>query len=261
MKTKFINKPLFKLQRKSTINLLIIFSVIVAALMFMIIAIYPLMNNILSNMSEAIGFANALSFSDYFNAEAFEIWILLICIFGSVLATSITTKEFKNGSYELIYTLNISRGEIVRTKLLRLILNVIYVNLITFVVSLIGLLIFGTNQFSIVNLLIYTLFAIIVTLQIAVLVFAFGLFNKSNFNTFGGILMVIIMYLFTTLSMSVEKLKWIGYISPLTTMNGSIMVNGFKGITANGIILAVWSVITIVLLIFSMKKFKNDDLC
>ena len=262
MKGKFINKPLFKLQRKSTMNLIIIFSVVISALMLLALGVYPMMEEMLAYMPEELkGLVNMSSIAEYFNVEAFEMWIMVVSIFGCVVAINLTTKEFKNGSYELIYTLNISRGEVIRTKLLRLVLNVIYVNVAVFVASLAGLLIFGSGQFSVVNLLVYALLAIVVTLQVSILAFSLGLINKGRFNTFGGVVIVIIMFLLTTLSIGADSIKWLGYLSPLTTMYGSIMASGFKGIPTNGILLAVWSVLSIILLILSAKKFKNDDLC
>lgn len=264
MKGKFINKPLFGLQRKSTKNLLIGFAVIIAVLLFGIVVLYPVVGKAFEQMPAEL--RDILTFNgiaDYFNTEALEIWVLLVGIFVAVMAINITTKEFKNGSYELIYTLNMSRGEIVRTKLLRLIVNTLYINLVSFIASLVSLLIFGFNEFKVVNLIVYALFATLVTLQVAVLVFSLGLLNKNKFSTAGGVIVVVVMYLFTTFSMvgSDNSTKWLGYLSPLSTMRGSIMTNGFKGVFTDGILFAVWSVISLLLLFISAKKFENDDLC
>lgn len=263
MKGKFINKPLFGLQRKSNSKLFIIFSIIVSFMLFMTIALYPTIQQVADQMPELLReMLSMSSINEYFNIEALEMWILLVSIFVSVMAINLTTNEFKNGSYEFIYTLNMSRGEIVRTKLLRLILNTIYINLICCGVSLVALSIFGSG-FSVINVFIYTLFAILVTMQIGIIVFSLGLFNKKQFSTFAGIFAVIVMYLFTMLSSVTTngKFDWLGYLSPMSTMKDSILLNGFGGVFTNGILLGAWSLISLVLLLVSYKKFKNDDLC
>ena len=264
MKEKFINKPLFNLQRKSNLKLSIIFSVVVAFLVVVAVALFPMIETVADQIPEELReFLFMGSITDYFGLEAMEMWILVVGIYVSVLAINLTTKEFKNGSYELIYSLNMSRGEIVRTKLLRLLLNTIYINLVAGVVSLIALLIVAPGQFSVINLAIYTLFAILVTMQIAIIAFALGLIVKKKFSTATGVFVVVAMYLITTLSTVTgnAKLDWLGYLSPLSTMKDNIIANGFAGIFSNGITFGIWSAISIVVLFVATRKFKNDDLC
>lgn len=262
MKSKIISKPLFSLQRKGGMKIFVIFSVIVAVMMAFTVGIFPLVKSVADGFTGELGEKlGAMTLQEYFNSEAVEMWVFLVGIFVAVMAVNITTTEFKNGSYELIYTLNIGRNEIVRTKLLRLVLNTIYLNLVAFVVSIASLLIVGIHQFSVVNLLIFTLMAMLITLQIAVIVFSLGLFHKKYFNTFSGILLVIFMYLFTTLASFGEKLTWLKYLSPISSSTGTIMTDGFAGIFSKGISFAIWTGISALLLLISTKKFKNDDLC
>lgn len=264
MKEKFINKPLFNLQRKSNAKLFVVFGCIMAVMLFVVIALYPTIQQLADQMPDVLKEMMYMgSIEQYFNLEALEVWVMLTSIFVSIMAVNITTNEFKNGSYEMIYSLNMSRGEIVRTKLIRLVLNTIYINLICFASSLVALFIFAGEAFSVANLLIYTLFATLVTMQIAIIIFSLGLFSKKQFSTVGGVVIVIIMFLFTTMSSVAGdgKFDWIGYLSPMSTMKDSIMTNGFSGLFTDGILLGVWSIISIILLLVSCKKFKNDDLC
>ena len=264
MEGKFINKPLFGLQRKSNAKLFVVFSLIMAVMLFVVIALYPTIQQIADQMPDMLKEMLYMgSIEQYFNLEALEIWVMLVSIYVAIMAINLTTNEFKNGSYEMIYSLNMSRGEIIRTKLVRLILNTIYINIICLVSSLIAMSIFAGGQFSVVNLMIYALFAILVTMQIAIIVFSIGLFCKKQFSTVGGVVLVVIMFLFTTISSTAGDGKFdvIGYLSPMSTMKDSIMINGFSGIFTNGILLGVWSIISLLLLAVSFKKFKNDDLC
>ena len=261
MKGKFINKPLFALQRKSTKNLFIIFALVISALAVMIISLYPMMTDVMEAMPEVLKSMYTMgSIADYFNTEGIE-FVLIIAIFATAMAVSITTSEFKNGSYELIYTLNMSRGEIIRTKLLRLVANIAYINVISFAVILVSMFIWGAGGFSVVNLVIYFIIALVVTLQIGVIMFSLCLINKKNLNSFGAVMIVVAMYLFSMLSNMADKVEWLGYLSPLSSLNGTIMTDGFKGMFTKGILLGVWSLVSLVLLLISSKKFQNDDLC
>jgi len=261
MKGKFINKHLFALQRKSTTNLFIIFAVVISVFAVLITALYPMMVDVVAIMPDALkSMISMNTIGEYFSAEGIE-FVLLLAVFAAATAVSITTNEFKNGSYELIYTLNMSRGEIVRTKLLRLVANIVYMDVINFVVILVSMFIWGAGGFSVANLIIYFLIALVVTLQVGVLIFSLGLLNKKNFNAFGAMMVVIVMYLFSVISNMADKVEWLGYLSPIASLNGSIMTEGFKGMFTNGILLGVWSLISIVLLLVSAKKFQNDDLC
>jgi len=117
MKEKFINKQLYILQRKSKRNLFIIFSLLVALMLVVVVSLFPIMQEVVKELpSEISSMINMGSIASYFNTEALELWIFLVSIYAGRLAINLTTNEFRNGSFEMIYTLNISRGEIVRTK-------------------------------------------------------------------------------------------------------------------------------------------------
>lgn len=264
MKGKFINKPLFNLSRKNGLKLFIGFGAFVSFMIVFTLALFPFIKDVVAKVPEIGEMMVLTNIVDYFNAEAIEMWIVLVSIYSAVLAINLTTTEFKNGSYELIYTLNMSRCEIVRTKIVRLVLNTIYLNVICFVVSLACVWIFaGFGAISVVNLLIYMILAIVVTLQVGAIVFALGLINKKNFNTFIGAFIVLVMFLFTTLSGVSQdgKFDWIAYISPISTMKGDVIKSGFKGIFSNGIVLLIWTVVSTLILLLACRKFKNDDLC
>lgn len=261
MKGKFINKPLFSLQRKSTKNLFLIYALIITFFAVVITALYPVLIKSMDMLpAELKSLMSVNSIGEYFNTEGLD-FVLLISIFASALAVNITTNEFKNGSYELIYTLNMSRGEILRTKLLRLVLSIFYMNVISFSACLIPMLIVAKGGFSIVNFIIYFLIALTVTLQVGVIIFSICLINKKHMGSFGSLAIIVVMYLFTIISAMSEEVKSLGYLSPVSALNGTIMMDGFKGIFTNGITLGVWAVISALLLIISCKKFQNDDLC
>lgn len=264
MKNRFFNPALMKLERKKGMATFIWFSIITAVLVFLACALYSVISKsfndseILAELGLKVG-----SMSEYFNAEALEMWVLPVSLFIACASISAVTSEFRNGSFELIYSLNMSRTEIVRTKLLNVILDTILINILACGFSALGLLIFSNGGVNYLNLLIYLLVAVVVSIELVLFIFAIALIGKKRVNMFSGVIVTILFYLFATLKNIGQngETKALGYFSPLSTLSGSILTDGFKGIFASGIVMAVWGVISVLFFIGSLQKFKNDDLC
>lgn len=263
MKSKFVNSALFKLERRKGLSTLIWFSAITAVLVFVSCAIYPTIKNVLAGNTALAQLGITFgSMAEYFNAEAIEMWMLPVLLFVSCSVVMTTTNEFRNGSFELIYSLNMSRCEIVRTKFVKVVLDVVVINLVAFAVSALGLAIFANGGINYANLLVYFLVALLISLEVAGIMFAISLIAKKRINMFAGIIVSILFYLLATLMNVGENgsTEALGFLTPLSALNGSIMTNGFAGIFKNGITLAVWGGISIVLMVLSIYRFKNDDL-
>ena len=263
MKSKFLNPALFKLERRKGLSTLIWFSAITAVLIFLSCAIYPAIKDVLAGNTALAQLGITFdSMADYFNAEALEMWLLPVLLFVSCSVVMTTTNEFRNGSYELIYTLNISRCEIIRTKLVKVVLDTLIINIVSFGVSAIGLAIFSNGGINYLNLLVYFLMAFLVSVEVAFIIFAITLVGKKRVNMFTGIVISVVFYLFATLMNVGENgsTEALGFLTPLSALNGTIMTNGFAGIFKHGIVLAVWGAISIILLLLGVQRFKNDDL-
>ena len=82
MKENFVNKPLFKLQTKNNTKLFILFSAIASIMLFITIALFPVIQELSNEMPEVLKEMMYMgSIEQYFNLEALEMWILLISIF------------------------------------------------------------------------------------------------------------------------------------------------------------------------------------
>lgn len=262
-----MSKALFKLERKSMLKFLLIFATITALLSFVTMALYPVLQEILAELStKDLGvdleqFIQMGSITDYFTSNMFQMWGLLSIIYASVLAVKLTSGSFKDKSFELVYTLNISRVTIIRTKLIRLVLNILWFNLIAGVGAYIGLAVFaGVSTFSTLNFLVYFLISLVVTLISGLLAFALGLFAKHKFSTAAGVVLAVLFYFIVTAE-QVSMTSWIGYLSPLTSLSKNIIAYGFVALKDTWISLCVWVILVITMLIASIFKFKNDDLC
>jgi len=263
MKSKFVNPALFKLEKRRGLASLIWFSVITAVLTFISIAIFPAVKDVLSGNETLgkLGF-DFSSIAVYLDAELLEMWALPVLLFVVCSAISMTTSEFKNGSFELIYSLNMSRSEILRTKMLKAIVDIVVINLVAFASALVGVLIFGNGGVYIPNLLIYLLIMIGVSVQISVLTFALALTGKRRYNMVTGIIVMVILYLLCSLMNAVPNgsTENLGFLTPLSTLNGTILVDGFAGVFKKGLVFAIWTAISVILMVLGVHKFKNDDL-
>ncbi len=264
---KFVNKSLYKLERKNNLKNFILFSLIVGVLCFATIALFPMLKEVLNELAqESFGTVFEDMFrmdniADYFTANMYQIWGLLGLIYASVLAVKLTSGNFKDGSYEMIYSLNISRAKIVSTKLVRLILNTTYFTIVVALFNFVALVVFaGFSGFSALNFLAYTLVMWLITLIMGVLSFALGLFSKHKFNTLSAVVLAMVFYIIVTLA-EASMTDWIGYLSPLTIVASNVLGLGFNALKQNWFILVGFSAISVLMLTFSVIKFKNDDLC
>lgn len=264
MKNNFVNPALFKLEQKKGRSAFIWFSTITAVLVFVACALYSFVAESLAELDvlSNLGFSMA-NMAEYFNAEALEMWIFPVVLFVACASISAVTSEFRNGSFELIYSLNMSRCEIVRTKFVKVLLDAVVINLIAFGFSVLGLAIFSPEGIFISQLLVYLLIAIAVSVEVEMFVFAIALIGKKRINHFTGVIVSLLFYLFAGLKGvgANGSTEFLGYFSPLSSVSGTIITNGFSGIFAGGIVLAVWGVVSLLMLLIATRKFRTDDLC
>ena len=259
-KSKFINKSLYQLERKTNLLSFIIFTLIVSIVMVVVIALYPSMQDVLSKMpaelKDVVNFDTAL---EYFNTEAIELWVLLGCIYTTWLAVKLTSGDFRNKNSELLYSLNMSRGEILRTKLLRLVINATLFNVVLAIVSFFSLWIF-CGKVAVGGILIFLLFAWLVTMIVGMLMFGWGLMGKHVFSAFAGIVIVVMFFIIPGIAVSIQKVEWIGFLSPFTALYGDVVSNGFAGLLNRGASIIIWTFVSAGTLAFGLINFKNVDL-
>ena len=261
-----IHKPLFKIERKNNLISFIVFSLIVGALCFLTIALFPVLKDLLADLakeSAGTGLEDMFkmdNIADYFTSNMFQMWGLFGMIYAGVLAVRLTSNNFKDGSYELIYSLNISRTKIVITKLITLLIYLTTFSLTVAVFNYVGLIIFaGISGFSTLNFLLYALLTWVITLQVGIIAFALGLISKRKFGTVASIVLSLLFYIIITVSQA-SMVEWLNYLSPLSVIVTDVFTLGFAALKNQWITLLVWCVIPVTLLVLGVTKFKNDDL-
>ena len=259
--------PLYKLERKANYKSLIVFSVIISFLLFLTMALFnfvePLMAELVKmfegqpEMQELFA-TQELKIGTYFVSEAGSFWALLAAIYGSFLGYKLINGNLKNGSSEVLYTQNASRTQIVKHKLIRLIINVAILNVVCGLVGLVAMLIWGYGQFSVLNYLGYMLFVLILTMQVAVLSFSIALLVKQKYSSVLSVLVALGLFLIANLGIMGESFEVFNYLTPFAVALADLIESGFG--VVNYISIAIWTVIPVVTLIFGIKSYKNTDL-
>lgn len=256
-KKKCVNKHLFALDFKSNILSLILFSLIVGGLMFGVLALFPSLNEIISSVPDDIKeYLSFDSITTYFSAESMSLWILIGGIYAIWLGAKLSNGDFKNGNAELLYSLNMSRNQIVFTKSLVMFLHITIYNIVVAIFSFAGVWIFGGKAY-VLGMLCYLLLAWVLCLIVAFLAFGWGLIAKGKFAPIIGWVIIVVLYVLASVS---GVVSWLGYVSPFTALNGDILAHGFSAVGMYWISLLVWGVVAVVHLLSSTASFKKADL-
>ena len=234
---KFKVPPLYALERKNNLKALIIFSAVSAILVFVIVAMFNLMEDALKMMegmfennpelkeqiAELIGSQNIAT---YFVLQAGQMWGLLGIIYAAFLGCKLVGENLKDGSYEMLYTQNVSRTKIVLNKFVRLVINLLIFNAICGIFGLVGMLIWGYGQFNVLNYFVYWLFLIVMSVQAGAISFAFALFGKRKYTTFLSVVVAVAFYFIAYLGIAGSNFEFLSYLTPFAVVLADVVNSG-----------------------------------
>lgn len=142
---------IFKREFKRNVKSLLVWSIILGGLVLMMLSVYPQfsenqnsMNEILKaypeSMKKVFGM-DKLNFGTVLGFYGVEIYImttLIGSIYAAIMASNITAKETNDKTIEFLLSKPVSRSEIIFHKLLAVTVNLILLNAVIVVVSIIG---------------------------------------------------------------------------------------------------------------------------
>lgn len=268
-KEKTIKSPLYLIERKENFKPLIAFSVVSAILLFIAISLFPLLDDVMLQLQQmfegnaemqnmlaaAIGTQDIAS---YFVAQAGQSWALFGAIYAAYLGCKLVCGNFKDGSHEMLYTQNVSRCQILKQKMYRLLINLLIFTLVNAVAGFVALLIWGYGEFNVLKYILYTLFLALMTIQVGVFSFAIATFATRKYSMMAAILMVIAMYFIVTFALSVESLSFLNCFTPFAIAYVDVFSTSME--TVNIISLIIWTIVPTLLAFLGFKNFKNTDL-
>ncbi len=261
--SNLICKPLFRVERKTNYLAMLLFALVASVLTFVSISLFPVMETILDKLPESIRemmpeHALEVSISSFFQADASQMWWFLGAVYATVLAIKLVWGNVRDGSADIVFSHGFSREQIIRTKVLRLVINIMWFNLICLVVSLAGLLIFGYGTFSIWKFFLVADIFLLISLIVGFIAFGLSMIFTNRSNPILGVALVILSFFILSISMISTKVEWLKYFTPFGAVLGSPFVDGFSGVEY--ITLAIWSAIAVLLMLLGIKKFKQADL-
>ena len=262
-----MNKHIFKSNFKTNFKSFSIWSGITAAMVALILFLYPLYKDIFDseNLPEAfLELFPGLDFDSIANYFAFEVGTTLIIvggIYAALLGMNLLRKELKDESGQILYTYPVSRMSIVMTKLFNLIVNIMLFNILMTVVSFSTMIIVDDGAtFEITNFLIYMGMLSLIILSIGLLSFSLTAFFKSKTSTGLNIGLVMLFFIIATISGIAEEVEFLKYFSPFSyfLLEPTIMTDGL--VLKEVISTFIWIGFSFFLTVVSILNFKRTDI-
>ena len=266
---KFINEHIMKQQFKENFKSFLVWTIIVAALMVMVLAFYPMVKDMYATMLEsfspevleifnAIG-GNFENIAEYYVLEGGQIYVLVGAVYAAMLGIGLIKTELKDGSAEFLYSQPVKRKVIFRSKMLALITNILLFNLAITAVSFATIFaVEGAITFNLANFFLFSLFAFIIHLQIGLIIFALTAILKKNMPMGLGLGISIITYFLSIISQISPDVEFLQYATPFTYIVNGVMVSGFAAVDVPTLI--GWTILSIGLVFIAKCNFNKTDI-
>lgn len=246
---------------------LLIWSCAIAFMLGICVLIYPEMKTQMSDISEM--FADMGSFSDafgmdkinfgtfigYFGVECGNVLGLGGALFASILGISALAKEEKEHTAEFLLTHPVSREEVLAEKLLAVFLQIIILNLVSAIVTVLSVLAVGESVDAKVMLLLFLAY-FMMQIEISAVTFGISAFLKGN-GLGIGLGIAVLMYFLNIMANLTENAKFLKYITPFGYTEGADIISN-SAIEVK--YLAAGLVFTVTGLVAAFLKYRKKDI-
>lgn len=246
---------------------LLIWSCAIAFMLGICVLIYPEMKTQMSDISEM--FADMGSFSDafgmdkinfgtfigYFGVECGNVLGLGGALFASVLGISALAKEEKEHTAEFLLTHPVSREKVLAEKLLAVFLQIIILNLVSAIVTVLSVLAVGESVDAKVMLLLFLAY-FMMQIEISAVTFGISAFLKGN-GLGIGLGITVLMYFLNIMANLTENAKFLKYITPFGYTEGADIISN-SAIEVK--YLAAGLVFTVTGLVAAFLKYRKKDI-
>lgn len=246
---------------------LLIWSCAIAFMLGICVLIYPEMKTQMSDISEM--FADMGSFSDafgmdkinfgtfigYFGVECGNVLGLGGALFASILGISALAKEEKEHTAEFLLTHPVSREKVLAEKLLAVFLQIIILNLVSAIVTVLSVLAVGESVDTKVMLLLFLAY-FMMQIEISAVTFGISAFLKGN-GLGIGLGITVLMYFLNIMANLTENAKFLKYITPFGYTEGADIISN-SAIEVK--YLAAGLVFTVTGLVAAFLKYRKKDI-
>ena len=233
-------KPLIKMEFKRNQKSLILWTIIIALLAGLMLALYPSFQGTFSELDELLsnypeGFLdafglgeNGLSMDDIYGWFGVEGYLFVTLIGGSyaaLLGSGILSKEEDEKTIEFLMTKPISRRQVFIGKTIVVLINLVIMNVVLSIVILTFFLIYG-SPLKIAVWLLYSFAPLILQLVLASISLLISVFiTKSRQVTSISLGLAIGLYVVDIISKLTDEAAFLKYITPYEYINAVTIVN------------------------------------
>ena len=246
---------------------LLIWSCAIVFMLGICVLIYPEMKTQMSDISEM--FADMGSFSDafgmdkinfgtfigYFGVECGNVLGLGGALFASILGISALAKEEKEHTAEFLLTHPVSREKVLAEKLLAVFSQIIILNLVSAIVTVLSVLAVGESVDTKVMLLLFLAY-FMMQIEISAVTFGISAFLKGN-GLGIGLGIAVLMYFLNIMANLTENAKFLKYITPFGYTEGADIISN-SAIEVK--YLAAGLVFTVTGLVAAFLKYRKKDI-
>jgi len=233
-----VNRILFNMELRRNARTLVLWSFIISALIFFTMSLF---HSVLEYHQQIIGMAKIVpmaamkargfgSINDIFSGLGFYaanniVYMMLLgSIYAMVLCSTILLKEEYGRTAEFLMSRPISRDEIFMSKLTLAFLNIIFLNLVAGLISLLSLETFKSGDFMIRPFLVFTMYTLLLNLFFGALGFLVAvLIKRARPVTFFCVGLILVFYFLFTISRISGVKGNFGYLSPFKWVNVDVL--------------------------------------
>lgn len=250
-----------RLQKKSSLWWLCVLGVLV----FVNVVVFPLIESIIDSLTaeekqQMIDMGLSLDYAtitDYFLYECGVTHALGGALFACCFASISLARDFKYGTYELLYTNGLSRGQITGIKYCAVLTVLVGMNVAEFLVELVGMCIVDFSGIQIAPLLAFLLFNLIVQISVASIVFGITLCNPKKFGLGLAIGLPLVLYFIASIAVGLEAgAEFVEILSPFSVF---FDMGADKPFDVNYFGLALFAGLAVAAMCVGMVKNKKID--
>ncbi len=221
-------------------------------------AIKSLTESLPPELLKAFGTSSFTDIEGYFNGRFLFLFIIMNSVWGAATIAGITGKEINNKNITMLFVRNITRLNIYLGKLSTFLINMILINLVAFVVTLVSISLFTTeDNVSISFFAASFLGALIVQLVFSSIGLLIGVVKNETMAVFSVLGLTIIGFIVDTISRVEGGPEFLKYLTPyfyLDLENTSVI----DSLHPERMIVLV--IFTIVVSILSYRVFKQKEI-
>ncbi len=238
---------------------------VLALLILISIMVYPVVDSIIGSLTaeeraelESMGAVFEYdSITAYFLVECVQTHIVGGMLFACCFASLALSRDFKRGTYELLYTNALSRRQVLATKFSALVTVVLILNVFLLIVELVGMAIIDFKGIDIVPILAFALFGILVQLIVASIVFGIIICKPQKLGLGVAIGLPLVLYFVSAIATAVRSsAKWVENLSPLSIFSGMKVGAPFD---INYLVLGIFALLAVIVIVLGFRRNQKID--